>query len=319
MSVFSKVPGPCSKLLFCVALVSCSGGSKPEPVKDFSLTSTPASITLIPGGTGQQIGVNAVSANNFAGMVAVAIMGLPAGVTANPAKLNLTTGVAQSVSLTAALNAAMSTSTVTFVGTSGNLTHSAPIALTVQSAAITNAPDVTTYHYDISRDGLNAKEIILTPNNVNATQFGKIGFDMVDGKVDAEPLYLANVVVGSQLHNVLYVATEHDSVYAFDADNGAQIWRTSIIGSGETTSDNHRCSQISPEIGITSTPVIDPQAGGKRDYLYRRNEQGCKWQISSAVACSRYHHRGGDQRRPDGDYRKFSGVRRQQPERQCGL
>jgi len=126
---------------------------------------------------------------------------------------------------------------------------------------MTNAPDVTTYHYDVARDGLNAKETILTPANVNSKQFGKIGFYAVDSKVDGEPLYLANVPIGNQYHNVLYVVTEHDSVYAFDADSGAQIWKTSIIGSGETTSDDHGCGQISPEIGITSTPVIDRGLG----------------------------------------------------------
>ncbi len=126
---------------------------------------------------------------------------------------------------------------------------------------MTNAPDVTTYHYNVSRDGLNAKETILTQANVNFTQFGKIGFDAVDGKVDAQPLYLANVVIGNQLRNVLYVATEHASVYAFDADSGAQLWKTSVLGTGETTSDDHGCSQITPEIGITSTPVIDRTQG----------------------------------------------------------
>jgi outer membrane protein assembly factor BamB len=126
---------------------------------------------------------------------------------------------------------------------------------------MTYTTDVATYHYDIARDGLNAQETILTPSNVNSTQFGKIGFDAVDGKVDAEPLYLANVTVGGQMHNLLYVATAHDSVYAFDADSGTQIWETSIVGSGETTSDNHHCSQIIPEIGITSTPVIDRKQG----------------------------------------------------------
>ena len=96
---------------------------------------------------------------------------------------------------------------------------------------------------------------------MNSTQFGKIGFDTVDGKVDAQPLYLANVIVGASYHNVLYVATEHDSVYAFDADTGTQLWKTSILGSGETTSDDHGCAQITPEIGITSTPVIDRKQG----------------------------------------------------------
>jgi hypothetical protein len=134
--------------------------------------------------------------------------------------------------------------------------------LTVQAAvSSTNAPDVTTFHDDIARDGLNAQETILTLSNVNSTQFGETGFDTVDGLVDAEPLYLANVTAGGKLRNVLYVATEHDSVYAFDADSGAQIWKTSVIETGETTSDDRGCGQVTPEIGITSTPVIDRKQG----------------------------------------------------------
>ena len=228
---------------------------------DFTLNVSPTSLTITAGVAGSQVSITAAAVSSFGGTVTVAITGLPTGVTANPATLSLTPGIAQSTTLTAALSAVAATPTVTFTGTSGGLTHSAPLALTVQGAPMTNAPDVTTYHYDISRDGLNAKETILTPSNVNSAQFGKIGFDTVDSKVDAEPLYLANVVVGSQLRNMLYVATEHDSVYAFDADSGAQIWKTSIIGSGETTSDDHGCSQITPEIGITSTPVIDRKQG----------------------------------------------------------
>jgi hypothetical protein len=182
-------------------------------------------------------------------------------VTANPTALLLTAGIAQNVTLTAASTAAPGSATITFTGTSGNLLHTAPLALTVQAAAKTNAPDITTYHDDVARDGLNAQETILTLTNVNSTQFGKIGFDTADGLVDAEPLYLANVTAGGKLRNVLYVATEHDSVYAFDADTGVQIWMTSVLGSGETTSDNRGCGQVTPEIGITSTPVIDRQLG----------------------------------------------------------
>ncbi len=177
------------------------------PPPDFTLTLAPTSATLAAGGANGLVSVTATAVNSFTGTVNVAITGLPAGVTASPATLSLAPGVAQSMTLTAAVTAAASTSTVTFTGTSGSLTHSAPLALTVQGAPMTNAPDVTTYHYDIARDGLNAQETILTPTNVNSTQFGKIGFDTVDGKVDAQPLYLANVVVGGQLRNVLYVAT----------------------------------------------------------------------------------------------------------------
>ena len=82
-----------------------------------------------------------------------------------------------------------------------------------------------------------------------------------DGLVDAEPLYLSSVTIDGAVHNVLYVVTEHDSIYAFDADSGSQLWTVSALESGETTSDIHNCYQITPEIGITSTPVIDRHAG----------------------------------------------------------
>lgn len=125
----------------------------------------------------------------------------------------------------------------------------------------TTVPDITTFHDNNSRDGLNAQETTLTLANVNSALFGKVGFDSVDGKVDAEPLFLAGVNAGGSTRNVLYVATEHDSVYAFDADTGSQIWKTSVLGSGETTSDDRGCGQVGPEIGITATPIIDRKQG----------------------------------------------------------
>jgi hypothetical protein len=257
-----------SILVFCglslgFGLLSCGGGggTTPTPVANFSLALSPTSLMLTAGAAGQPTSVTATAANGFTGMVAVAFIGLPTGVTANPATLTLTPGTAQTVTLTAAATAAAATAAVTFTGTSGTLSHAVTLALTVQAAATTNAPDVTTYHYDNSRDGLNAAETILTPTNVNSTLFGKLGFDAVDGLVDAQPLYVANLTVGGALHNVLYVATEHDSVFAFDADSGTQLWKTSILGSGEATSDTHSCDQITPEIGITSTPVIDRKQG----------------------------------------------------------
>jgi hypothetical protein len=117
---------------------------------------------------------------------------------------------------------------------------------------------VVTYHYDNARTGANLSETVLAPANVNATKFGKIGFYSVDGKVDGQPVYLSQVSISGQgTHNLLYVVSEHDSVYAFDADSGTTLWHVSLLGSGETPSDPHNCFQIAPEIGITSTPVID--------------------------------------------------------------
>jgi hypothetical protein len=168
------------------------------------------------------------------------------------------------VTLKASSSAVATTSTVTFTGSSGSLAHAAAVTLTVQPDSPPPppaTPDITTFHGDNARDGLNAQETILTLSNVNASQFGKIGFDVTDGLVDAEPLFLANLNVGGSLHNVLFVATEHDSVYAFDADSGAQLWKTSVLGTSETPSDSSICGEILPEIGITATPVIDRKQG----------------------------------------------------------
>jgi hypothetical protein len=123
--------------------------------------------------------------------------------------------------------------------------------------------DVTTYHYDNLRTGQNLSETTLTPANVNSSKFAKLGSFSVDGRVDGQPLYLSNVAIpGQGTKNVLYVVTEHDSVFAFDADsvNGATgtfLWKTSVLQSGESSSDDRGCGQVTPEIGITSTPVID--------------------------------------------------------------
>ncbi len=127
---------------------------------------------------------------------------------------------------------------------------------------VARAQNVLTYHNNNARTGEYLRETILTPSNVNESTFGKLFFIPVDGKVDAEPLYLAHVSIPERgEHNVLFVATENDSVYALDADSGAELWRVSMLKSGETPSDSRHCSQVIPVIGVTSTPVIDPDSG----------------------------------------------------------
>jgi len=125
------------------------------------------------------------------------------------------------------------------------------------AVAQSRAQDVLTYHNNNSRTGLNAKETILTPSNVNSGSFGKLFTISADGLVDAQPLYLHAVsTAGNGTHNLLIVVTEHVTAYAFDADTGASIWHITTLKSGETTSDDRGCGQVTPEIGITSTPVI---------------------------------------------------------------
>jgi hypothetical protein len=122
-------------------------------------------------------------------------------------------------------------------------------------------PDITTFHNDSLRTGQNLSETYLTPENVTPATFGKLGFLPTDGKVDAQPLYLANVSIAGGTHNVLYAVTEHGSAYAFDADTQALLWQVTTWGPGETSSDDRQCPAVSPEIGITSTPVIDRGRG----------------------------------------------------------
>ena len=128
--------------------------------------------------------------------------------------------------------------------------------------AVTATTDVLTYHNDIARTGQNLTETILTPANVASATFGKLGFYPTDGLVDAEPLYASAVAIpGNTTHNLLIVASEHDTVYAFDADSGSVIWQKSMLKAGETTSDPRGCTQVVPEIGVTATPVIDRTRG----------------------------------------------------------
>jgi len=133
----------------------------------------------------------------------------------------------------------------------------------LSSSALASSPvDVVTYHNDNARDGVNAKERILALANVRSATFGKLRTLPVDGVIDAQPLYLSAVSIPDRgVHNIIYAVTENDSVYAFDADDGTVLWHVSVLGPGETPSDTRACSQIFPQIGITSTPVIDRSSG----------------------------------------------------------
>jgi hypothetical protein len=128
--------------------------------------------------------------------------------------------------------------------------------------AAENAVAVLTQHNDNARTGQNLHETILKPSNVNVARFGQLGKLPVAGGVDAEPLYVPRLVINGATHNVLYVATERGIVYAFDADTiSPPLWQASVIPAGEVPSDDQNCAQVTPEIGITATPVIDPHAG----------------------------------------------------------
>jgi hypothetical protein len=232
-----------------------------------SITSNPATLTVIspPGITTQPMN-QSVFVGATASFTVVASGTAPLtyqwiqGTTniANSNSPSFTTGV-----LTA--NDSGETFKVKVTNTAGSITsNSATLTVTTPVPGTAN---VLTYHNDNARTGLNPNETILTMANVKSATFGKIGFfstlegNATQALVDAEPLYVSNLTVAGASHNVLYVATEHDTVFAFDADTGAQLWKMSLLGTNETPSDTRGCGQVTPEIGITSTPVIDLKAG----------------------------------------------------------
>ena len=120
---------------------------------------------------------------------------------------------------------------------------------------------VLTWHNDNERTGRNTSETTLTLKNVNVNTFGLLFVLPTDGLVDAEPLYVPNLTVNGGTHNVVFVESENATVYAFDADNGSALWQVTALEANEMASDNRNCGQVTPKIGITSTPVIDVSSG----------------------------------------------------------
>jgi Immunoglobulin I-set domain len=250
---------PCA-VVAAVFLAGCgggSGGSATTPTSPTPPTATAVTITVPPADQTVTAGQTATFSVTATGTAPITyqwqkngsnIAGATAGTYTTPATATTDSGAKFDVVVTNSVGSV----------TSGAAT------LTVNAIPIVaNITDVTTYHYDNLRTGQNLNETTLTLTNVNQTKFGLLGSYAVDGKVDGQPLFLGSVnIAGKGMKNVLYVVTEHDSVFAFDADANSgsastALWTTSVLGSGETSSDDRGCGQVSPEVGITSTPVID--------------------------------------------------------------
>lgn len=150
-------------------------------------------------------------------------------------------------------------------------------AILLFSMASTSPAQITTAQVDNARTGAYLNEVTLTPRNVNSQHFGKLFALKVDGDVYAQPLFVPGVEIPDQgKHDVIYVATEHDSVYAFDAygNPSTPLWHASFLNFGESTIPERdvQCFFISPEVGITSTPVIDLKTGTLYVLARTRNE-----------------------------------------------
>jgi hypothetical protein len=239
-----------------------------NPFQDFSVALFPSAITVGAGGSSSNFAVSILGQNGFSAPVTVTLSGLPAGVTSSPASpFTMAAGItSQKVELYIPSSVPAGSFTATATGTSGTQTNS--VQLVVNLLAQT---PVTTWHYDNARTSADTSETILNPTNVNSSSFGLLATLPVDGFVVGHPLYLPQVNVLNQgVHNVLYVATMHDSVFAFDADSSSAtpLWMTSILTyspAGATsvpaTVQNNGPTTGWSEIGIISTPVIDPGTG----------------------------------------------------------
>jgi len=151
---------------------------------------------------------------------------------------------------------------VVVTNSAGSVTSSSAKLSVTASGSTPQPGDVVMYKNDLSRTGQYPLETKLTPANVNSTNFGLLRQMAVDGKVDGQPLYLSQLTIGGAPHNVVFAVTENATVYAFEADTGAQLWHVSLLGSGETAAPPpNACGQITPTIGVTTTPVIDRTAG----------------------------------------------------------
>lgn len=204
-----------------------------------SIAVTPASASFTMGTTQQFTATGTYTDGSTGDLSATATWSIANQAVATVNTAGLVSGIA----------AGSSTISAIFGGVSG----SAPLTVTVAAASATS---VLTWHFDNNRAGLNSTEASLTPANVSSQTFGKLFSYLVDGYVYGEPLLMSNVTINGSVHNVLYVATERDSVYAFDADSyGNPLWQASLLKAGESPVTG---GTILPFEGVTSTPVIDP-------------------------------------------------------------
>jgi fibronectin type 3 domain-containing protein len=260
---------------------------------NFAQIATPTAITFsdsgLTGSTSYSYRVRATdAAGNLSGYSNTATTSTLASgnisVTISPPRGGITT--AQTMAFTATVKNDVGGAGVTWSTTGGTLagqtataamfssTSAGAFTITAKSNAdntqsaaatigVTDLSGMLTYHNDLARDGTNTREFALTPANVNSGSFGKLFSCQVDAEVYAQPLWVPNLAIGGGNHNVVFVATENDSVYAFDADANPcrQYWQKNFLGTGITPvppGDTGEAFDINKKIGITGTPVIDP-------------------------------------------------------------
>ncbi len=239
---FLSIPVCCLFFLLVIANTGCGGGSPsvPPPKKLTSISLAPPSASIAVGATQQFTATAVYSDGSTANVSSTASWTVVSSSVATTSSSGMATGVtAGSTMVTASLS-----------GISGKASLSV-------TATVSGGANVVMWHFDAHRSGLNPNEGSLSPANVTPQTFGKLFSYLLDGYPYAQPLLVSNLTINGSVRNVVFAATEKDSVYAFDADNyntGMPLWQVSLLRSGETPMTD---GPIQPYQGITSTPVID--------------------------------------------------------------
>jgi chitodextrinase len=265
----------------------CSGAGCTNFVQIATPTAAAFGDTGLTAATAYSYRVRATdAAGNLSGYSNVASTSTPAtgsvSVTVTPKRAGVT--ISQTLALTATVANDVGAAGVTWSTTGGTLAGPTLTAATFSSAAagsftitatsnfdntqsasatigVTDLAGVLTYHNDLSRDGVNSQEYALTTTNVATAAFGKLFSCATDGAMYAQLLWIANLSIAGGTHNVIFAATTHDTVYAFDADANpcVRYWSTSLLGNSETWVSNSDVGtgDIQPDVGIIGTPVID--------------------------------------------------------------
>jgi hypothetical protein len=258
------------------ALEACGGGG----------AKTPTSVTVSP-----KLSEVAAGVQNQSFTATLAGSGSAAGVTWSVdgvANGNTTVGA---ISSSGVYSAPATAGTHTITATSVADSSKSDTA----TVAVTDLTGVFTYHNDLSRDGANTQEYLLSSTTVTQSTFGKLFSCPVDGAIYTQPLWVPGVSINGALHNVIYVATQHDSVYAFDADANpcVKLWQVSLLANGEgpvVWNDVGYCyGDIYPEVGVTGTPVIDPASS--TIYLIAASEIPGAQSGNCSLPAGAYFHR----------------------------
>jgi hypothetical protein len=269
-------PNVVVSVIALIVLAACGGGSSGggggNPVAP-SITVQPVNKTVTAGATAMfSVTATGTAPLSYQWQNAATATNIASATSSNYSIANVTIGDSGMTFLVIVSNEAGSQTSNT-------------VTLTVNPAPPPSNVSVLTYHNDVGRTGQNLNETILTTANVASANFGMLGSTTVDGAVDAEPLYVGGMTIAGGAHNVLFVVTENDSVYAFDADTFAQLWHVTVLPKGATvptaTGDFSGCSQVSPQLGITSTPVIDRTAG----------PNGTIFVVAMSIENGTFHHR----------------------------